>query len=1028
MAENKKPRNSTPLYKGFFDQLKGITKRRRAAEVPQEHEKVAEAAQAMIAVVDRNYRYLMTNSVFLKYNGMTREQVVGRSVAEVLGKDAFERVVKKYLDACFQGEAVQYTMKRTYPGLGERDLWVSYIPIEGPAGVDRVSSVIYDMTESLRTRAALEQAIQRSELVALATQDAVFDWDLIAHEIWRNENYQRLFGAPERSLDSDNWWTERLHPQDRERVVDAQRAALDGEANLFSSEFRLRRPDGSYADVVERSFIVRDGQGQVARVIGALTDISERKRVDEALRESEERYRGLFENSLEGMGLSKGDEVVDANRALLDIFGYSDLEEFRAISILDHVAPESRSLVKEIAERRRRGEPCPKRFEYQITRKDGETRTLEISMDAVCLRGQSYIQSTFRDITERRRAEEALRESEVRFRAVFENAGIGMGLVDLKGNSIETNPATQRMLGYKGAELKKLPYREYTHPDDWKVTWDLFQELAEGKRDRYQIEKRYIRRDGQVLWGRLTESLVRNPNGEPQYIIAMLEDVTERKRAEEALRESEQRYKDFITHSNESVWRLELDPPLPVGLGEEEGLRRFLEDAYFAECNLAFALSLGFRKPEELVGKRPGELISPTDTARLESFRSTVRAGFQSRTVELQGLHRDGKLRNLVRTEVPIVENGMLVRLWGITRDVTELRQAEEALRGSEARFRAVFENAAIGIALVDMQGHAVDSNPALQRMLGYNGRELAQMAFTEFTHPEDARTDWGLFSELVEGRRDKYHMDKRYVRKDGEVIWGGLTVSLVRNQTGEPQYVIGMVEDITERKRAEAAVRQMSGRLLRLQDEERRRIARELHDTTAQSLAALAINLSVAKESASQLNPRARACLVESLELAEQTSREIRTVSYLLHPPLLDEVGLGLALRWYVEGYAQRTGIEVDLEVPPEPARFPAEIELALYRVAQEALTNIHLHSGSKKAHVSLKCDRAQAVLSVADEGRGLPPGLLQRGGRQGGKLGVGISGMRERIRQLGGLFEIVTESKGTTLKAVVPLREEPP
>jgi PAS domain S-box-containing protein len=907
MAEKQKPRNPTRLYKGLFNQLKGITKRRRAAAVPQ----------------------------------------------------------------------------------------------------------------------ALEQTAQRSELVAQATQDAVFDWDLVSHEIWRNENYQRLFGAPERSLDSDDWWSQRLHPEDRERVLKAQQAALAEEANLFSSEFRLRRPDGSYADIVERSFIVRDAQGRAVRMIGALTDVSERKRAEEALRESEVRYRGLFENSLEGIGLSKRNQIVNANRALLDIFGYTDPEEFKAVPLLEHVAPQSRGLIKEMWEKLDRGEPIPKRFEYQITRKDGETRTLEISVDAVYFGGERYTQSTFRDITEG-------------------------------------------------------------------------------------------------------------------------------KRAEEALRQSEQRYRDFIAHTNDAVWCLELNPPLPLSLGEEEGLRRFLKEAYLAECNLVFALSLGFSKPEELVGRRLGDLISPLDSGRMESFRSAVRGGFQSRTVELQGEDKDGKLTNLVRTEVPIVEKGKLVRFWGITRDVTELRRAEEALRESEARFRTVFENAAIGmglvdmqghpiesnpalqkmlgydkselaqmaftefthpddvgasrdlfselvegkrdryqlekryyrkdgkvvwgqlteslvrnrngepqyaiamlediterkraeealresearfravfentamgIALVDMQGHPVESNPTLQRMLGYNGLELAQMAFTEFTHPDDAQADWDLFSELVEGRRDTYHMDKRYLRKDGEVIWGGLTVSLVRNQNGEPQYCIGMVEDVTERKRAEAAVRQMSGRLLRLQDEERRRIARELHDTTAQSLAALAINLSVVKDSASNLSARARTCLSESLELAEQTSREIRTASYLLHPPLLDEIGLGLALRWYLEGFAQRTGIEFDLEVPPEPARFPAEIELALYRVAQEALTNIHLHSGSKKAHVCLKCAPHQAVLSVADEGHGLPPGLLQRGGQQGGKLGVGISGMRERIRQLGGQFEIFSNSKGTTLKAVVPLRE---
>lgn len=354
-----------------------------------------------------------------------------------------------------------------------------------------------------------------------------------------------------------------------------------------------------------------------------------------------------------------------------------------------------------------------------------------------------------------------------------------------------------------------------------------------------------------------------------------------------------------------------------------------------------------------------------------------------------------------------------------------ERNRAEEALGESEARFRAIFENAAIGIALLDLHGHPVESNPALQKMLGYAKLELADMAFTEYTHPDDVRADWDLFTELAEGKRDQYQIEKRLFRKDGQVVWGRLHVSLVRNQKGGFKYCIGMVEDISERKRTGEALRQLSGRLLRMQDQERRRIARELHDSTAQSLAALAMNLNVVKDSAPDLSPKARTCLSESLGLAEQCSREIRTLSYLMHPPLLDEAGLGSALRGFVGAYAQRTGIHVDLEMSPTPTRLPAHVELALYRVVQEGLTNIHRHAGSKRARICLRFRPDQAVLTVADEGHGIPPAVLERGRRHDAKLGVGISGMRERIRQLGGQFEILTSSNGTTLTAIVRVKE---
>jgi PAS domain S-box-containing protein len=360
------------------------------------------------------------------------------------------------------------------------------------------------------------------------------------------------------------------------------------------------------------------------------------------------------------------------------------------------------------------------------------------------------------------------------------------------------------------------------------------------------------------------------------------------------------------------------------------------------------------------------------------------------------------------------------------TRLAEEHKRAEEAIRESEGRFRTIFENAAIGIALVDEHGHPVESNGAMQKMLGYTKFELADMTFTEYTHPDNAQAGRDLFRNLVEGKRDHYQIEKRFLRKDGQVVWGQLHVSIVRNQKGEFKYVVGMVEDISEHKQTAEALRQLSGRLLRSQDEQRRHVARELHDGTAQSLAALAINLSVVRNSAADLNPRARACLSESLGLVEQCSREVRTLAYLLHPPLLDEAGLGSALRWLVERYAKRSGICVDLEVPPELTRLPGDIELALYRIVQEGLTNIRLHSGSKRAQICLKCRPDQAVLTITDEGHGIPPGVPEGGGRQDAELGVGIPGMRERIRQLGGQFEIISGSKGTTLTAIVSLGKD--
>ena len=227
------------------------------------------------------------------------------------------------------------------------------------------------------------------------------------------------------------------------------------------------------------------------------------------------------------------------------------------------------------------------------------------------------------------------------------------------------------------------------------------------------------------------------------------------------------------------------------------------------------------------------------------------------------------------------------------------------------------------------------------------------------------------------------------------------------------------------DRAEAERSLRDLSGRLLQMQDEERRRIARGLHDSTAQNLAALTMNLALLRSQLAEGGPRAAKLLEESLAFAEQCSTEVRTLSYLLHPPLLDELGLAGAAREYADGFAERSGIRVDLELPARMGRLPREIETALFRVLQESLTNVHRHSGSKTASIGIAFVGATVRMAVRDAGRGMDPGNLLAAGAPVAGLGVGIAGMRERVRQLGGRLEVESDGHGTVVTATLPCDE---
>lgn len=227
------------------------------------------------------------------------------------------------------------------------------------------------------------------------------------------------------------------------------------------------------------------------------------------------------------------------------------------------------------------------------------------------------------------------------------------------------------------------------------------------------------------------------------------------------------------------------------------------------------------------------------------------------------------------------------------------------------------------------------------------------------------------------------------------------------------------------ERLAAEEAQRQLSLSLMRAQDDERRRIARELHDSAGQYLGALGLSIEAARRCAPELPAAAAQKLDEAGEIIERCSAELRTLSHLLHPPLLEALGLSSAINWYIDGFTERSGIGVSAQVPPLP-RFAPSAELTLFRVLQECLTNIHRHSGSKTATVKVEASERSLALEICDQGKGIPAATLRGWFRNTQRSGVGISGMRERLNDLGGTFEINSSEKGTTVRATIPLREE--
>jgi len=349
--------------------------------------------------------------------------------------------------------------------------------------------------------------------------------------------------------------------------------------------------------------------------------------------------------------------------------------------------------------------------------------------------------------------------------------------------------------------------------------------------------------------------------------------------------------------------------------------------------------------------------------------------------------------------------------------DRTEERRTIEDLRKQTELLQLAHD----AIMVRDVDSVILFWNRGAQETYGWSPAEACgnishQLLGTQFPEPFESWRE-KLYS------RGSWEGELVHLRKDGRRIHVASRQVLQHDQKGRTIGVLEINRDITSRKDAEEALRNLSGRLLQLQDEERRRIARELHDSTGQSLAALVIHLSAVSERITEIDSTAAEMLREAIDLSQKASDETRTLSYLLYPPTLDHAGLRSALEWYIDGFTQRSKVKVDLDVAIGQERLAEIVERTLFRIVQESLTNIFRHSGSDTASVRITRRSGIVRLEVADNGKGIPNDVLAALNSSGGQLGVGIRGMRERIRQLGGWLQVKSRPDGTTIISSLPV-----
>lgn len=369
-------------------------------------------------------------------------------------------------------------------------------------------------------------------------------------------------------------------------------------------------------------------------------------------------------------------------------------------------------------------------------------------------------------------------------------------------------------------------------------------------------------------------------------------------------------------------------------------------------------------------------------------------------------------------------ETGSLKFLFAEGRDITAYRRTREALFQSEARFRAIFEEAGIGILIKGVNGKMLDCNPAFQAMVGYTAAELRQRDYLEITHPLDKKGSRKLFNDLVAGKRENYFIEKRYIHKEGEVMWGRMTASLVPGQDGAAKFVISIVENITVSKQIEAELSELQQRLRGGREMERLRIAQDLHDGPLQEI--IGVSYQVQELVNSTQEDANREQLRAIRRALHNLAHSVRTICGELRPPTLAPFGLEKTIRSHLEEFQKsHPELSVSHKLTRDGQSLPEHTRIVLFRVYQESLNNILRHAQAKTVKIRFRLTSQKAVLEIQDDGSGFElPNSWVRFARQGH---LGLVGTMERTKEVGGSLEILTAPGGGTLiRASVPVKEE--
>jgi len=965
---------------------------RERLEIGERLERILSETREGFALVSPSGQLIETNPAISEMLGYSREELSTLSADQIDAVMTPDEVQARLKNVVQKGsDRFETTCRRKDGEMVDVELYLTVMA----AGSDQTAAVFMrDVTERKRAEQALRESEARYRGLFDNSRDAIFVTTMDGKFIDANPSMLNLFGYGRAELPALNAQELYRDPEDRLRFQEL--IARFGSMKDFS--VKLQKRNGALIDCLLTANARRNQSGEIVGYEGVIRDVTEQQRTERALRESERRL--VEAERLAALGSWEWDmreESVGWSAEMYRVLGERQHESHPSYnSFRQRVHPEDREAMDGHVQRAiEGGEP----FEvfHRIVRPDGAERILHSRCEVIHDHSGQPVRmvGSAQDVTETKRMERALRESEEKYRVLFENAPIGIGVADSEGTLLAFNEAMLEPGGFSRADGNLANVADfYVNPDDRTRMLSAFKEHGAIR----QAETRFRRKDG----GWYDAALSLNPvviEGR-DAVLAIVQDISERKEVERVLRLTQ----FAVDHAADAVYWIKSDGSL-------------------AYVNDAACESLGCSR-EELSSLTISDFDKAAPRDVWPDLWATLKAAGYLKNTFLH-TRKDGR-------EFPVEVAANFVEFEGeeysvaFARDITDRNRVEEALRASEARLSKAFGLSPDAIMISTLaNGRIVEVNESFTRLSGYSADEATGKTALEL----------GLWG-------DDPRVRDRWVQKlssegsirEAEISffdrWGGVLVCLVAAEVldldGQP-HLLTYATDITERKGAEEQVRrsreqlrQLAARVQSVREEERTAIAREIHDELGQALTGVKMDLSwlIARL------PKNREPLLERgqalTELLDSTINTVRDLSARLRPSVLDDLGLAAAVEWQTQDLARRTGIDVHLEAEAATGDLDRDRATVLFRILQEALTNVVRHAEARRVTVTLKLEDEVAVLEVGDDGKGIGGDQLRS------SQSLGILGMRERAFAFGGSVDVEpVKDGGTLVTARVPLGE---